>query len=64
MIMSIDNSQDGLFSNDTVLKDADIDECEVGRCSCGLVFYSTDYALEHVCLGSAGATEPGQCLEG
>lgn len=28
-----------------------IDDLEVGRCSCGLVFYSIEYALEHVCLG-------------
>lgn len=34
-----------------MLNDSEIDEMEVGRCSCGLVFYSTESALDHVCLG-------------
>lgn len=34
------------------MKDAEIDPEEVGRCSCGLVFYSVGYALAHVCMGS------------
>ena len=34
------------------LKDSEIDSEEVGRCSCGVVFYSIDYALDHVCLTS------------
>jgi hypothetical protein len=35
------------------MEDREMDECEVARCSCGLVFYSTEYALEHVCLGGS-----------
>jgi len=34
-----------------------IDEMEVGRCSCGLVFYSMEYSLNHVCLGHPDADD-------
>lgn len=34
------------------LPDDEIDDMEVARCACGLVFYSTEYALIHTCLGS------------
>lgn len=39
------------------MNDNDVDDMEVGRCSCGLVFYSIDYALSHVCLGGDEDTE-------
>lgn len=28
----------------------EVDDMEVGRCSCGLIFYSMEYALDHECL--------------
>src|SRR5437867_11791006 len=39
------------FRQPNGLDDRQVDEMETGRCSCGLVFYSTEYALNHGCLG-------------
>jgi len=40
------------------MRDTEIDDLEVGRCSCGLIFYSTEYLLNHVCLGHPDADDP------
>jgi hypothetical protein len=39
-----------MVMNENEMKNSEIDDVEVGRCSCGLFFYSLDYALAHVCL--------------
>lgn len=39
------------------MKDSEIDDMEVARCSCGLVFYSVEYALNHSCLDGTEEVE-------
>lgn len=41
-----------------VKAESEVDEMEIGRCSCGLVFYSFDYMMNHVCLGHPDADDP------
>jgi hypothetical protein len=34
------------------LPDSVVDDMEVGRCACGVAFYSVEYALDHECIES------------
>ncbi len=49
------------FSDRDFIGEIVVDEMEVGRCSCGLVFYSIDYSLNHVCLGHPDTTDDEPC---
>lgn len=40
------------------LPDSIIDDMEVGRCSCGIVFYSTEYQHHHLCVGHPDGDDP------